>query len=84
MFDIGKYLEKFKIMSQSRDFLRNSVSESIKETCNIEIDPKKIVVKDGIARISEKSIVKNEIFMKKAKILENLNKKTDGRIIDIL
>ncbi len=84
MFDIAKYLEKFKALSQSRDFLRNSVSEAVKEICNIEIDPKKIVVKDGIARISEKPIIKNEIFMKKQRILENLDVKTEKRVIDIL
>ncbi len=84
MFDIAKYLEKFKVMSQSRDFLRNSVAEAIKEICNIEINPQKIVVKEGIARISERPINKNEIFMKKQKILENLDAKTDKRVIDII
>ena len=84
MFDIGKYLEKFKKFSQSRDFLRNSVAESIKEICNIEIDPKKIEVKDGVARISERPIIKSEIFLKKTKILEILSKKTENKIIEIL
>ena len=84
MFDIAKYLEKFKIMSESRDFLRDSLAEAIQQICNIEIDPKKIVIKDGIARISEKPIVKNEIFIKKSKILESANKKIEKKIIDIL
>jgi hypothetical protein len=84
MFDIAKYLEKFKVMSQSRGFLRNSVAEAIKEVCDIEIEPTNIVVKDFIARISEKPIVKTEIFLKKVKILEILNKKTEGKIKDIL
>lgn len=84
MFDIAKYLEKFKKFSESRDFLRNSVAEAVKEICNIEIDPKKIVVKDGIARISERPIVKSEIFLKKAKILEILSKKTENKIREIL
>jgi len=84
MFDIGKYLEKFKKFSQSRDFLRNSVAESVKEICGIEIDPKKIEVKDGVARISERPIVKSEIFLKKAKILEKLKEKTENKIQEIL
>ena len=77
MFDIAKYLEKFKVISQSRNFLRNTVAESIKEVCGIDIDIKKIEVKDYIARINEKPIIKSEIFIKKAKILESLNKKTE-------
>jgi hypothetical protein len=84
MFDIGKYLDRFKKISESRNFLRDSAAESIKEVCGIEIDPKKIDVKSGIARVNERPIIKNEIFIKKARILENLSKKTGGKIIDIL
>ncbi len=84
MFDIGKYLEKFKKFSQSRDFLRNSVAEAIKEICNIEIDPKKIEVKNGIVRISEKPVIKTEIFLKKSKILNNLKEKKHIDIFDII
>ncbi|MFA5651742.1 MAG: hypothetical protein WC933_00030 [Candidatus Paceibacterota bacterium] len=84
MFDIAKYLEKFKVMSQSRGFLRNSVVEAIKEVCNIEIEPNKIEVKNYIARISERPIIKTEIFLKKVKILEILDKKTSGKVKEIL
>jgi hypothetical protein len=84
MFDIAKYLEKFKILSQSKFFLRNSVAEAIKEVCNIEIEPTKIIVKDYIARISEKPIIKTQIFIKKIKILQILDKKTSGKIKEIL
>ena len=84
MFDITKYLEKFKKLSQSRNFLRNSVAEAVKEICNIEIDPKNIDIKSGIARIKEKPIIKNEIFIKKIKILESLSKKTEKEITNII
>jgi len=84
MFDIAKYLEKFKTMSQSRDFLRNSVSEVVKEVCNIELNPSKIEVKDYVARINDKPIIKTQIFLKKAKILEILAIKTNSKIKDIL
>ena len=84
MFDIAKYLEKFKVMSHSRDFLRDSVAAAVKEVCKIEINPKNVVVKSGIARINERPIIKSEIFMKKAKILEILNLKVDGKVGEIL
>ncbi len=83
MFDISKYLEKFRVMSQSRDFLRDTVAESIKEICKIEIDPKKIEVKSGIARINERPIIKTEVFLKKQKIMEYIKTKTE-KIHDIL
>jgi len=84
MFNIGEYLEKFKIKFQSRDFLRNSVAEAVKEVCDIDIEPKKIEVKNFIARINEKPIIKTSIFLKKEKILEILNKKTGGKVKEIL
>ncbi|MFH1455310.1 MAG: hypothetical protein ABIF22_03260 [bacterium] len=84
MFDIAKYLEKFKIMSHSRDFLRNSVAEAIKEVCGIDIGLNKIEVKNYIARINERPIIKTEIFLKKIKILEILDKKTNGKVKEIL
>jgi hypothetical protein len=84
MFDIGNYLEKFKKFSQSRDFLRDSVASAIQEACKIEIDSKKIEVKEGIARISERPIIKSEIFLKKAKILAILKEKGFSNIFDIL
>jgi len=84
MFDIAKYLEKFKVIYQSRGFLKNSVSEAIKDVCCIEIDPKKIEVKNYSAKINEKPIIKTSIFLKKIKILDVLNKKTNGKIKDIL
>ena len=84
MFNIGEYLEKFRVRYQTRDFLRNSVAEAVKETCDIEIDSKKIEVKNFIARINEKPIIKTQIFLKKTKILEILDKKTDGKVKEIL
>ena len=71
-------------MSHSRDFLRNSIAESVKEICKIDINPKNVVVKDGIARINERPIIKSEIFIKKTKILDFLNKKADGKVREIL
>ena len=84
MFDIAKYLQKFTVMSHSRDFLRNSVAEAVKEVCKIDINPTNVVVKDGIARINERPIIKSEIFLKKTKILDVLNKKAEGKVREIL
>ncbi len=84
MFDIAKYLEKFRTMSNSRNFLRNSVAEAVKEVCNIDIEPNKIEVKNYIARINEKPIIKTEIFLKKTKILNLLDKKTGSMIKEVL
>ncbi len=84
MFDISKYLEKFKVLKNSKFFLRDLVVESIKKITDININPKNIDVKEGLVRISDKPIVKNEIFIKKFKILEEINSKTDKKIQDIV
>lgn len=84
MFDIAQYLEKFKKMSQSKGFLKDSVVVVVKDVCKIDIDPKKIEIKNGIVRINEKSIIKTEIFLKKTKILDLLKEKTNGKIVEVL
>jgi hypothetical protein len=84
MFNIGDYLEKFKKLSLSRDFLRETTAKVIQGVSGIEIDAKNIEVKDFIARIKEKPAVKAEIFLKKAKILPALKKETQGQVLDIL
>ena len=84
MFDISKYLEKFSKLSTSRGFLRESVVSSIKEICNFDIEPTKIDEKNGIVRISERPIIKSEIFLKKQRILNSLEKKIGKKVVDIL
>jgi hypothetical protein len=84
MFDIGKYLEKFKTLSFSRNYFKNIVVEAVKEFCKIEIDTKNINIKEGVVRVNERPIVKNEIFLKKEKILRLIKEKSQGKIWDIL
>ncbi len=84
MFDISKYLERFTNLDKSRTFLADAVCEAIKEVCGFEIDLKNIEVKNGIARIKEKSILKMEIFLKKEKIMNVLKDKANGKVHDIL
>ena len=84
MFDIKEYLKKFKKIYQTQEFLKNSVAEAIKEVCNIDIETKKIILKDHVARINDKTIIKTEIFLKKIKILDILDKKTNGKVKEIL
>jgi len=84
MFDIAQYLEKFKKLKNSKFFIRDLVVESVKKITSIEIDNKKIDVKDSLVRINEKPIIKNEIFIKKSKILEEINSKTEQKITDII
>jgi hypothetical protein len=84
MFDIAKYLEKFTRLSMTRGFLKESVVASVKEICGIDIDKNKIDEKDGIIRINERPIIKSEIFLKKTKIIESLEKKIGEKVTDIL
>ncbi len=84
MFNISKYLEKFKEISSSKEFLIKTVAEAIKEVCKIEIDIKKIQIKSGVVKINESPIKKTEVFLKKVKILELLDKKVKGKIREIL
>jgi hypothetical protein len=60
------------------------VVEAIKTICNINIDVENIDIKDGLVRIHEKPIVKTEIFIKKQKILEEIQKTTKNKVFDLI
>ncbi len=76
MFDIAGYLQKFKKFSESRNAVRIVIQEALEKVCGVQIDLSSIDVKNGIARIKGTPALKNELVIKKQKILAQLSQKT--------
>ncbi len=74
MNGIGSFLEKFKRLLGNDVFLREAVAQAIFNLFKIKIEPKDVIVKDGTAVIKAHPVFKNEIFLKKNQILEELKK----------
>jgi len=85
MRTISELLEKFKKILQTNSQVKDLFVRVLKGELNYDADTKSITLKDGIIYMSDKPIVKNEVFMKKEKILTELNQllPKEKKIIDI-
>jgi len=82
-FNIGEYLKKFTKITPPDDFLKEIILEGVKTEIGIDIDKKNITVSGGIVYIKTSPIIKNEIFMKKEKIISIIKEKQTIKIADI-
>ncbi len=74
MKNISSFLEKFSKLIKTDDNLKNNIISSIKNITGFEIKKENISIKNKIAYIKEKPHFKNEVFMNKDKILNELFK----------
>lgn len=69
MFNIAQFLEKFKKIGFDKESQKKIIIDSLREM-NIPVED--IIIKNKVVTVRASSIVKNQIFMKKAKILEKI------------
>jgi hypothetical protein len=72
MKQISSFLEKFSRLIKDNKDLKKEILLAVKSAANISLDEKNISIKNGTLYIKEKPQVKNEIFMKKEKILSSI------------
>ena len=83
MKNIGNFFDKFKNKAIIRIQTLEIIKETIKKHIKDEIDIKNISISSGNINIKAHNIIKNEIFIKKTSILEDLNKKLDQKFYNI-
>ena len=69
---IKNYLEKFKNIIFSKEENIKIISEIIEKNISIKIDPKFIQIKGSTIYIKTSPLIRNEILIKKDKILKDL------------
>ena len=81
MKSLAGFFEKFqgKIGGQIQNLI--VISETIKKHTNIEVDMKNISITAGILRLKVSSLEKSEVFMKKERILKEINQKVRSLVI---
>jgi hypothetical protein len=81
MKSLGSFFEKFnnKIAKEVGNLV--FISEAVKKHTGIEIDIKDIKISNGIIRVKGSALEKNEIFMKKTKIIKELEPKLRSLIV---
>lgn len=75
MFNISIYLDKFKNIESKSSSLKNTIIDSISKVLKININKKDVEVKNGIVYLKVNPVVRNEIFINKTKITEELSVK---------
>ena len=75
MFNIGNFLEKFKNITPPDKFVKEVLIDVVKDVVSVEIEKDNIDVRNGTIFISVDPIIKNEIFLKKSEVMENLKEK---------
>lgn len=84
MFSLNVFLEKFKNITPPDEAIRLLLSETIKKETGIEVSKKNISIRNNIAHIKITPIYKNEIHIKKGKIISKIKESFVGKnIIDI-
>lgn len=75
MKSLGGFFDKFngKLVKQIQSL--DAVVTAIKKHANVDVDLKDLSVRGGILRIHVSALQKNEIFIKKARILKELEGK---------
>ncbi len=79
MIEIKDLLAKYDKLLFFEENKRMAVSRAVSEALSVHVDPKKIRIKNGTVYIDLKPIYKNEILMKKNKILKALEKENNGK-----
>jgi hypothetical protein len=75
MFNISDYLSKFKNITPPDKFVKDELVAVVKDVIGVEIKKDNIDVRNGTIFLSVDPIIKNEIFLKKAEVLESLREK---------
>ncbi len=72
MNNLGGLLEKFKNLIGSSKFQKDAVVSVIRDTVKINLEEKDFDIKNSTIQLKVSPAVKNEIFMRKQKILAAL------------
>lgn len=80
MDNISKFLERFKNFVPREIFLKDVVVKSISEVAGVNIEKKNIKISGNNIFLNVSPNIKNLVFIKKQKILENIATKINYKI----
>jgi len=81
MFNLDKFLNKFKGLKPPNDEIKINIIKIIKDDLNINLERKDISVRNKTIYINTKPIIKNEIFINKYKLIETLRDKLGNTMV---
>lgn len=82
--NIQQFLETYRKQINKEDHKRNTIINIFYEETGVKIDEKALVIKKGIVSIKTNAIIKNEIFLRKAKIIARLQADKTLEVYDVI
>jgi hypothetical protein len=83
MFNISSFLEKFSKNISTQESQIKKICDVILEQTGLVLNPQKIKIQNNILYLQISPAQKNKIFICKQKILEELEKVSQIKIVDI-
>jgi|GEM_PF-1858019 len=81
MENIGGFFQKFQSRVAGQVQNLTFIIDAIKKHTGVEVDMKNISISAGIVRLKISGVEKNEIFLKKERILKEINAKTKSLVV---
>lgn len=81
MKHLSSYLDKFRSITPPDDFLKSHILQLIKNKLGVDIDKKNIEISKGVVYIKTGPSIKNEIFIKKSLLLDEIKEISQKKII---
>jgi len=78
---LSNHLSKYRNITPPDDFTREYVSKILKKKLKISINKKQISIRNNVLYIETEPVYKNEVFLKKEKLLEAINEISKKKII---
>ena len=72
MNSLGDFLDRFKSLLLAPGAVKKPIIQTINKFAQVELTEKEVDIREGIIYIKTHPLVKNEIFMRKASILKEL------------
>ncbi len=84
MNGIEKYLKMITSLATGSESFKTAVKQSFKSIVGVEIKDEQIIFKDGILKINCNPVIKNEMSIKRARLLDDINKQfSDKKVYEI-
>ena len=83
MFNISSFLEKFSTNISSQEANSKMICDVISDKTGIVCEPKSLKIQNNVLYLDISPAQKNKIFICKQKILEELEKINQTKIVDI-
>ncbi len=84
MFNISSFLERYKNIGIKEFLAKEALIKVIKDTTGASLQPKDVVIKHGVVRITSSPAFKSMLFTKKVRIIEEVRRVVDYPITNIL